>query len=142
MIGDNSTSESSGDLFDGETPIPADAIGSISDAESFARHSSPLRNESPPHPVIPEIQVNPLDTSPKVSDFSSEMKSYDDWEPSSPQFEYDPYDADSLETSLEDWETYSAVPSSSGRWVPVAAIGGTALTSALLLVVMRGLRVR
>jgi hypothetical protein len=142
MIGDNATSESSGDLFDGETPIPADAIGSISDAESFARHSSPLNPQSPPNPVIPEIQVNPLDTSPQVSDFSSEMKTYDDWQPSLPQFEYDPYDSESLETSLEDWETYSPPSGSSHRWVPVAAIGGTALTSALLLVVMRGLRIR
>jgi len=142
MIGDNATSESSGDLFDGETPIPADAIGSISDAESFARHSSPLNPQSPPNPVIPEIQVNPLDTSPQVSDFSSEMKNYDDWQPSLPQFEYDPYDSESLETSLEDWETYSPPSGSSHRWVPVAAIGGTALTSALLLVVMRGLRIR
>jgi len=70
-------------------------------------------------------------------------RSYDDWEPSVPQFEYDPYDADSLETSLEDWETYApSGTSNSNHWVPVAAIGTTALTSALLLVVMRGLRIR
>ena len=54
-----------------------------------------------------------------------------------------PYDADSLESSLEDWETYApSGTSNSNRWVPVAAIGTTALTSALLLVVMRGLRIR
>ena len=114
--------------------MPDDAIGSISDAESFARHSSPLSPATPIPAVPPVSSVSP--------EFLNEMKSYDDWEPSLPHFEYDPYDADSLETSLEDWETYAPPSGSNNRWVPVAAIGGTALTSALLLVVMRGLRIR
>ncbi len=118
--------------------MPEDTIGSISDAESFARHSSPLN----PVPV-PTIPVSPV--SPAISEstqFSSEIKSYDDWEPSIPDFEYDPYDSESLEVSLEDWETYTPPSGSNKHWVPVAAIGGTAITSALLLVVMRGLRIK
>lgn len=135
LIGGNATPESSGELFDANsTPMPDDAIGSISDAESFARHSSPLSPATPIPAVPPVSSVSP--------EFLTEMKSYDDWEPSLPHFEYDPYDADSLETSLEDWETYAPPSGSNNRWVPVAAIGGTALTSALLLVVMRGLRIR
>ena len=131
------TPESSGDLFDADSaPIPDDAISSISDAESFARHSSPLAVPATSH-------ISAVGSVPVSPEFSAEMKSYDDWEPSVPQFEYDPYDADSLESSLEDWETYApSGTSNSNRWVPVAAIGTTALTSALLLVVMRGLRIR
>ncbi len=131
------TPESSGDLFDADSaPIPDDAISSISDAESFARHSSPLAVPATSH-------ISAVGSVPVSPEFSAEMKSYDDWEPSVPQFEYDPYDADSLESSLEDWETYApSGTSNSNHWVPVAAIGTTALTSALLLVVMRGLRIR
>ncbi len=135
LIGGNATPESSGDLFDEDsTPMPDDAIGSISDAESFARHSSPLNPVPVPVPMATPVSSD--------SQFSNEIKSYDDWEPSVPDFEYDPYDSESLEVSLEDWETYTPPSGSNKRWVPVAAIGGTAITSALLLVVMRGLRIK
>jgi len=133
MIGATGSDSPDGEFDDDDLFLPTDAISSISDAESFARRTSSLQSNS-----VAAVAAVAADTS---EDLQSHDFSYDDWEPSLPQFEYDPYDADSMLLDA-DWPLTEDTKQRSTAWVPVAAIGGTALTSALLLVVMRGFRLR
>ena len=95
-----------------------DAVSSVSDLEPFARKSSPL---SPPLPSATLAAPTP------VFDM---VNNYDTWEPAEPE-EYElEYEAESpIEMKTESKNTL---------WIPVAAIGGLGLTSALFFTVIKG----
>ena len=121
-----------------DTMMPEDTISSAAEAAAFARTESFL--SSPAVPATP--------TAPAAPSFRSEqtepqtfVRDYPDWEPSLPEFEYEPYDSESLELSLDYGETGSE-SRSPPRWIVPAAVGGVATASALLLTIMRGLRIR
>lgn len=124
----------SGRLIDEtEVPRPADAISSAEEAAPFARQSSPFQ---PPTAVV---SVSAAETSP-VSE-PDLFRNYPDWEPSEPDYEYDPITASEAEMGF-DFYADEMASTSRGRkvLVPVAAVGGVGLASALILTVIRGLR--
>jgi len=131
-----SGSAGSGNLNLDDTLMPEDTISSAAEAAAFARTESFLPPAAPAVPAMPAVSDTP--TSRYESD--NLVREYPDWEPSLPEFEYEPYDSESLELSLDyDQNTDS---SKTPRWIVPVAVGGVATASALLLTIMRGLRVR
>lgn len=106
---------------------PFEAVSSASELSHFARQSSPLTSGQTMPSASPAFSVPNSDLS--RGGFHEMTLNDDRWEPSElePTLEYD------SETELE------LIPENRNTmWVPVAAIGATGLTAALMLVVMKG----
>lgn len=133
------TSES---LVDDSDLRPDDAISSAEDAAPFARKVSSLGVVAPVEHTSPSggLPLNSESSSPEDL-----FRNYPDWEPSEPEYEYDPVLASEAELGFNsDWADEPASKTSRGKraLVPFAAVGGVGLASALILTVMRGFRIR
>jgi len=100
---------------------PFEAVHSASELSSFARQTSPLATPTPP--------VEAPATSFE-SDFGDMASQYDKWEPTEDDFSVE-YDSEPALETISDTKNTT--------WIPVAAVGGIALTSVLMLVVIRGM---
>jgi hypothetical protein len=135
---------SSESLVDDSDLRPADAISSAEDAAPFARKVSMLEPAtSPLGPAVSSGLGLPLNS--ESSSPEDLFRNYPDWEPSEPEYEYDPVLASEAELGFNsDWADEPASKTSRGKraLVPFAAVGGVGLASALILTVMRGFRIR
>ena len=100
---------------------PFEAVHSASELSPFARRTSPLDIPTPPVAVPP---------TSFESDFGDMAGQYDKWEPTEDDFSVE-YDTEPALETISDTKNTT--------WIPVAAVGGVALTSVLMLVVMRGM---
>lgn len=127
---------SSEKLIDDSDLRPVDAISSAQDAAPFARKVSSLQAE----PYIP-TPPSGLPLESESSNAEDLFRNYPDWEPSEPDYEYDPITASEAEMGFDFYADEVASTSRSRKvLVPVAAVGGVGLASALILTVIRGLR--
>ena len=116
-IVDNMTSDDDDD-------IPAfEATASMTDLAPFARKTSPFSEENKMPAASPPTSML---TS---SVFDDAIPQFEKWEPSEEEFSVEYEAGPFLEAQTESRNT---------TWIPVAAIGGIGLTSALVLAVMRG----
>jgi hypothetical protein len=131
---------SSRSLVDDSDLRPSDAISSAQDAAPFARQVSSLKTESSNVSSFSGLPLHSESSRPEDL-----FRNYPDWEPSEPEYEYDPVLAAEAELGFNHYH-FDAPASKTSRGkralVPVAAVGGVGLASALILTVMRGFRIR
>lgn len=130
---------SSRSLVDDSDLRPSDAISSAQDAAPFARQVSSLKTESSNVSSFSGLPLHSESSRPEDL-----FRNYPDWEPSEPEYEYDPVLAAEAELGFNHYFDAPASKTSRGKraLVPVAAVGGVGLASALILTVMRGFRIR
>ena len=101
-----------------DDPWAVDAVSSVSELEPFARQSSML---SPPLPSANNV------SPPPVFDVANH---YDTWEPTEEEYPLE-YEAQGIEERKAE--------SKNTLWIPVAAISGLGITSALFFTVLKSM---
>jgi len=101
-----------------------EAVSSVAELAPFARRTSPFGEENKPSVSPPTSMLSP-------SVFEDATLPIDTWEPSQEEFSVE-YEAEPfLEAETEPRNT---------TWIPVAAVGGIGVLSALTMVVLQGLK--